>query len=262
MTARTALATGSRPPQHSGVEATSYDRSPGPSSDKSHSRPDSTNDVERLCQMFYELDRGERARVLRVLSAPALERSLPPVRRSSSRGRMVCFLSLCCLGLIPWTIGLAVTLPRSYLVDNWPLAWVGFNTILLACLGTTAWALWKQRQVAVVTSMVTAVLLLCDAWFDVITAHSGRCLVLSITTAVLGEIPIGVLLGLISTRLLHASQEAAHGSGSSPISLWRVPLRWPALRAVEANRSSRSMASQGSDPPEQVDRSVLRSTAG
>jgi hypothetical protein len=158
---------------------------------------------------------------------------------------MVCFLALCCLGLIPWTIGLAVTLPRSYLVDKWPLAWVGFDTILLGCLSTTAWALWKQRQVAVVTSMVTGVLLLCDAWFDVITAHSGRCLVLSIMTAALGEIPIGVLLGLISIQLLHANRGPASLSGSSPISLWQAPLRWPTPRAAEASCPPRSFSVKG-----------------
>ena len=260
MTAGTALTTQPRLPDHSGVETASFDWPRKSKANRSHSRSDSTSEVERICQTFYELDSGERARVLRALSVPASDRSLPPGRGSTSRSRIVCFLALCCLGLIPWTIGLAVALPRSYLVDHWPLAWVGFDTILLGCLGTTAWALWKQRQVAVVTSMITSVLLLCDAWFDVITAHSGRCLVLSITTAVFGEIPIGVLLGLISIRLLHASREAVHGSGSSPISLWRVPLRWPARRAVEANRSSSAMKQSRADLPEQVDRSVLQPT--
>jgi hypothetical protein len=228
VTARTALTKQPRVPEHSGVEAVSFDRPRGSNANRSHSRADSTSEVERICQTFYQLDGIERARVLQALSVPAPDRSLPPGRGSTSRSRIVCFLALCCLGLIPWTIGLAVTLPRTYLVDNWPLAWVGFDAILLGCLGTTAWALWKQRHVAIVTSMITSVLLLCDAWFDVITAHSGRCLVLSITTAVFGEIPIGVLLGLISIRLLYASREAVDGHGSSPISLWRVPLGWPA----------------------------------
>ncbi len=260
MTARAALSTGPRPPEHSGVEAASYDWTPGPRTNRSHGRSDATSNVERLCQTFYELNGGERARVLRVLSAS--EQSLPPGRGPSSQGRLVCLLALCCLGLIPWTIGLAVTLPRSYLVETWPLAWVGFDAILLGCLSTTAWALWKQRQVAVVTSMVTGVLLFCDAWFDVITAHSGRCLVLSIMTAVLGEIPIGVLLSLVSIQLLHANRGPAPLSGTSPISLWQAPLRWPAPRAAEANRSSSLIFSQGADLPEHVDRGVLRPTPG
>ena len=228
MTAHTALATEPRRPEHSGAEAQSHDWPPGPSADRSDARPDGTSDVKRLYQAFSELNHGERARVLQALVGSAPENSLPPDSRSPSRGRMVCFLALCCLGLIPWTIGLALTLPRSYLVDTWPLAWVGFDTILLGCLGTTAWAFWKKRQVAVVASLVTSVLLLCDAWFDVITAHSGRCLELSITTAILGEIPIGVLLGLVSIRLLDASRARDPASGPLPISLWQAPLRWPA----------------------------------
>jgi hypothetical protein len=233
VTARTTLATEPRRPEHSGAEARSPDWNPGPGADKSDTLPDGTSDMERLYQMFYELNRGERARVLQALAVSALEQSPPPCGRSP-RARMVCFLALCCVGLIPWTIGLAVTLPRSYLVDTWPLAWVGFDTILLGCLGTTAWAFWKKRQVAVMASLVTSVLLLCDAWFDVMTAHSGRCLELSITTAMLGEIPIGVLLGLVSVRLLHASRAGDPTSGSLPISLWQTPLRWPARQASES----------------------------
>lgn len=120
----------------------------------------------------------------------------------SVRGWIVGFLALCCVVLIPWTVGLAVTLPRHYLVGNWPLAWTGFDIILLACLSTTAWALWKQRQVAIPAAMVTSALLLCDAWFDIVTAHPGRCMILSIATAMFAELPVAVLLGLISIELL------------------------------------------------------------
>ncbi len=142
------------------------------------------------------------------------------------RRRMVQFLALSCLVLIPWTIGLAMTLPRSYLVENWPLAWTGFDVMLFGCLSITAWSLWKQRQIAVPVSMIASVLLVCDAWFDIFTAHSGRCLVISIGTAAFAEIPLAVLLGLTSTRLLRASLHAARNSG--PVArqepLWRAPL--------------------------------------
>ena len=97
--------------------------------------------------------------------------------------------------------------------------------------------------------MATGVLLLCDAWFDVVTAHGGRCLVLSITTAVLGEIPIGVLLSLISIRLLVTGREPTPGSGSLPSSLWRTPLSWPGGRTVQADRSA-AVASRAVDHPE------------
>jgi hypothetical protein len=174
-----------------------------------------------------ERDGLQPVRVLRALPPPIPGISTRPSGPPSSRSRVVQLLALCCLGLIPWTIGLAVTLPRSYLVADWPLAWVGFDIILLACLGTTAWSLWRRRRVAAVASLVTSVLLFCDAWFDVSTAHGGRCLLLSITTAVFGEIPIGILLGLLSVRLQRASRDAAPRDAASSISLWREPLSWP-----------------------------------
>jgi hypothetical protein len=115
---------------------------------------------------------------------------------------VVRLLAVCCLGLIPWTVGLAVTLPHSYLVANWPLAWTGFDVILLGCLATTAWTLHKQRYAAVHASMTTSALLFCDAWFDVLTARGSLCRTVSVATAILAEIPLALMLSLISVRLL------------------------------------------------------------
>ena len=38
--------------------------------------------------------------------------------------------------------------------------------VLLGCIAVTAWGLWKQRQIVVPASIITSVLLLCDAWVD------------------------------------------------------------------------------------------------
>jgi hypothetical protein len=211
-----------------------------------------TNEVEQICQRVHELDSLERARVLRALAVPTGvsedERSVTAEPVLGRRHRIVLFLVLCCFVLIPWTVGLAVTLPRSYLVGNWPLAWTGFDMVLLGCLGTTAWALWKERQVAAVASLVTSVLLLCDAWFDIVTAHNGRCLVMSVATAVLAEIPIAVLLGLVSVRLLRANQRA--GTEPHSASLWRARLvspreqrREPHCHRAEANTARAALLS-------------------
>jgi hypothetical protein len=139
---------------------------------------------------------------------------------------IVRLLAMCCLGLIPWTIGLAVTLPRSYLVANWPLAWTGFDVILLGCLATTAWALHKRRRVALPASTITSALLLCDAWFDILTSHDGLCRTVSLITAIVAEIPLALLLGLISRRLLRASAGVGPGPAISTaqLSMWRTPV--------------------------------------
>jgi hypothetical protein len=138
----------------------------------------------------------------------------------------VLFLLAGAVSLIPWTVGLAATLPQRYVVGTWTITWTGFDVVLIGCFSVTAWALWKQRQVAVPAAMVTSVLLLCDAWFDLLTAHRGGDLLVSTITALFGEIPIAIVLAAMSTRLLRASMRVSEGSEiNSPVrSLWRTPL--------------------------------------
>jgi len=238
----TAVATEPRAPEPAAIGDGSSNWPHESTTARSHRRRIPMSEVDRICQSVDKLDSLERARLLRALSAPPPDGSLARSGVLRSRHRIACFLALCCLALIPWTISLAVTLPRSYLVATWPLAWTGFDVVLLGCLGTTAWALWKQRQVAVAASMITSVLLLCDAWFDIVTAHSGRCLALSIITAVVAEIPIAILLGLISVRLMQASGRAARGFGTPSGSLWRTPLGVPIGSAVRPGRATTATA--------------------
>jgi hypothetical protein len=144
----------------------------------------------------------------------------------AARRRTVLFFLACAVSMIPWTVGLAVTLPQRYVVGTWTLTWTGFDVVLIGCFSVTAWALWKQRQIALPAAMVTSVLLMCDAWFDLLTAHRGGDLLVSTVTAVFGEIPIAIVLAAIATRLLRATVRATAGSdvNAQPGSLWRAPL--------------------------------------
>ena len=117
----------------------------------------------------------------------------------------VVFLLACAVGLIPWIVGLAVTLPARYVVGNWTLTWAGFDIALVVCFAVTAWALWNQRPTALPAAVFTSALLFCDAWFDVLTAHGGRHLLVSAATALLGEIPAAIVLAAISIRLLRVN---------------------------------------------------------
>lgn len=180
----------------------------------------------RICQMMDELPQPYQAAVLRRLHQQPADTATSDRVAGSARRWIVGFLALCCVVLIPWTIGLAVTLPRHYLVGNWPLAWTGFDIILLGFLSTTAWALWKQRQVAIPAAMVTSALLLCDAWFDILTAHPGRCMILSIATAMFAELPVAILLGGSSIELLRLNMSIVHPGETGPKlqALWRARL--------------------------------------
>ncbi len=133
---------------------------------------------------------------------PSQSRPLPTFRGT---GPTVVFLLICAVALIPWTVGLGVTLPARYVVGSWTLIWAGFDTALVVCFAVTAWALWNQRPLALPAAVFTSALLLCDAWFDVLTAHGGRDLLVSAATALLGEIPGAIVLAAISIRLLRAN---------------------------------------------------------
>jgi hypothetical protein len=133
---------------------------------------------------------------------PSQSRPLPTFRGT---GPTVIFLLVCAVGLIAWTVHLAATLPAHYVVGSWTLTWAGFDIALVGCFAVTAWALWNQRPTALPAAVFTSALLVSDAWFDVLTAHGGRDLLVSAATALLGEIPGAVVLAAISIRLLRAN---------------------------------------------------------
>ena len=93
-------------------------------------------------------------------------------------------------------------------------------------LAVTAWSLWKQRQILLPAAIITSVLLLCDAWFDLLTANGHRQLILSAVTALFGELPLAAMLCLVSVRFLRLAGRAARGmEQGTPVSpLWRTPL--------------------------------------
>jgi hypothetical protein len=127
------------------------------------------------------------------------------------------------VALLPWIVDLAVSLPHRYVANHWKLAWVGFDIILLAFLGATAWLGWRRRQLVLLTSFTTAVLLCCDAWLDLTTARPGD-LPLSLVSACV-EIPLAVLLFRASWRLLRLTVSAYGEATHQPeASVWTMSL--------------------------------------
>jgi hypothetical protein len=72
------------------------------------------------------------------------------------------------LVLIPWIGYLAASLPDRHVAGQWKAAWVGFDIVLVGFLAGTAWCAWRRRQLLVPAAIITATLLICDAWFDVL----------------------------------------------------------------------------------------------
>ena len=79
------------------------------------------------------------------------------------------FLALAAV-LVPWTVFLGLSLPPKYDAGHRNILWTGFDVALIVVLGYAAWATWFHRQILATTAIVAGILLLCDAWFDIVTS--------------------------------------------------------------------------------------------
>ncbi len=122
--------------------------------------------------------------------------------RTRRPGRLVLPLVIAAAGFVGWIIALAVRLPDRYVAGHWNVAWVGFDVILLVSLVSTAWVFARREYLVPTAALVTAVLLLCDAWFDVTTASGLTDTTVSLVSAALVELPIAAVLVWAARRQL------------------------------------------------------------
>lgn len=105
------------------------------------------------------------------------------------------------IAMVPWLGYLSVTLPENYVAHNWPITWVGFDVLLVGFMLTTAVLGYLRRQLLVLAAFTTGVLLICDAWFDLMTA-GPKDIWLSVITALLIEVPLAIFLITSAVRIL------------------------------------------------------------
>jgi hypothetical protein len=106
-------------------------------------------------------------------------------------------LGLVAVFLVPWTLWLTLTLPSRHLSDHYDVAWVGFDVALAAAFAATAWATLRRSRWLVALAAVTATMLVCDAWFDIVTSHGSGETAEAVLEAVFGELPLAALCGWI-----------------------------------------------------------------
>jgi hypothetical protein len=115
---------------------------------------------------------------------------------------------LCALILIPWAVFLIATLPRNYTANHWRVAWGGFDIALGAALIATSVAVIRRSPFAEVAATVCGTLLVCDAWFDVLTSRTTGELVQAALEAALVELPLAALCFWMATNLARAVEVA------------------------------------------------------
>jgi hypothetical protein len=167
-----------------------------------------------------ETERAELQRRLVTIDGDALDTTI-----GRGRARVIVLTTAACLALGAWIVVLAVRLPHRYVADHWTLTWLGFDVLLLASLGITAWLAWRQRQMVILSSLVAGTLLVCDAWFDVTTASTHADLITSIVSAALLELPLAFALFWFARRLIQLTVRNGRNSGDGEVvRLWRLPL--------------------------------------
>ncbi len=125
--------------------------------------------------------------------------------------------------LLLWDISLAITLPTQNLNRHYGLSWVGFDALLAFALFRTGWLASKHRTQVELPAVVTANLLLVDAWFDVTSSAPGRQFWQAVLLAIVVELPLAALCLAIALKV--------EGSYERLGSLLRLPERFkPATR--------------------------------
>jgi uncharacterized membrane protein len=104
---------------------------------------------------------------------------------------------LVALALGPWTLYLTYTLPSRHVTRHYDLAWIGFDVALLAAFAVTGWCVLRFSKWLVPAAAVTGTMLLCDAWFDVVTSQTGGEQLEAVLEACFAELPLAALCGYI-----------------------------------------------------------------
>jgi hypothetical protein len=115
---------------------------------------------------------------------------------------------ICAAVLIPWTAVLFLTLPRHYGASHWRLAWGGFDVGLGIALAATAVAILRRSAFGEIAATITGTLLVCDAWFDVLTSHGSTDVAQAIVEAMLIELPLAAVCFWIARNFAQAMETA------------------------------------------------------
>ena len=170
---------------------------------------------------------AERRNLARMIAEMDYPHPLLDLKLDRRRRIGVMFFAISCVVLAAWIVALIMTLRREYVATHWRLAWVGFDFVLLGAFAMTGWALWRGRQIVIAGLLITATMLCCDAWFDVILDLRTDDMWPSIASAVFVELPLAFLMLNAARRLIRMSALAAVGAGGVRLplpSLWRLPL--------------------------------------
>jgi hypothetical protein len=168
-----------------------------------------------------ELSPEQRRELIIRLEQP-LDEVIDPIALSRIRRIRLGLMIGGSIAMVPWIGYLAVTLPEDYVANNWTATWVGFDILLVTFMLATAFLGYLRRQVLIFAAFTAGVLLIVDAWFDLMTAGPND-LFLSVITGFFIEIPLGIFMITGATRVMRLTMLRLWLMDPK-MRLWQLPL--------------------------------------
>jgi hypothetical protein len=159
-------------------------------------------------------------------------------RLRKGRHWLLLLLGAVVIALFPWTAYVGVSLPSEHVTHHWDLAWAGFDSFEAVALGATLLAVVRRSPHLAVVAATAGTALLCDAWFDLITAEPGRELRWALVGALAAELPLAALCFWVSL-------DAIHGISTGPLaSATGLPPTEPPVRLEVDPAAARTPGSE------------------
>ena len=182
--------------------------------------------------------------------SPAIRRDRYVARLRRARPWLLLLVGGVAVALLPWTAYLSATLPAEHLANHWDIAWAGLDAFEAVALVLLFVAVIRSSKFVPMFAAIAGTALLCDAWFDVMTAGTGRSLHWAIAEAIVAEIPLALLCFWLAFEASEAiGLSAAAGSASAaappptsqrdPPAVGREPARRAGSEAPSEGRTSR-----------------------
>lgn len=172
-------------------------------------------------EQIAELTPAQRRELIVRLEAP-LSDVIDPVLLTRIRRLRLGLMIGCSIGMIPWLVYLSMTLPENYVAHNWTATWIGFDMLLATFMVATAVFGYLRRQVLLFAAFTSGVLLICDAWFDLMTAGPDDVWV-SVITALMIEVPLAIFMIRGSQRIMRLTMLRLWLLDPG-VRLWQLPL--------------------------------------
>jgi hypothetical protein len=182
--------------------------------------------------------------------SPAVRRDQYIARLRRVRPWLLLVVGGVAVALLPWTAYLSATLPAEHLANHWDIAWAGLDAFEAVALILLFVAVVRRSPFVPMFAAVAGTALICDAWFDVMTAGTGRSLHWAIVEAFIAEIPLAILcfwLAFEASEAIGLSAAAGSASAAAPRptsqpdlpAVGREPARRAGSEAPSAERTSR-----------------------